>query len=42
VDGETLKVLVTISDRNGPLRTRADGFGAIGDTSGHKRTILDG
>jgi hypothetical protein len=41
VDGETLKELVRISDRNGPLRTVADRFGATGDDSGQKRTIRD-
>jgi hypothetical protein len=36
-----VKESVRISDRNGPLLTGADRFGATGDDSGHKRTILD-
>jgi hypothetical protein len=41
VDWEMLKELLRISDRNGPLRTGADRFGATGDDSGQKRTIRD-
>jgi hypothetical protein len=36
-----LKELLRISDRNGPLRTGADRFGAAEDNSGQKRTIRD-
>jgi hypothetical protein len=39
VDGEIVKELAGISERNGRLRTQADRFGAAGDSLVQNRTI---